>query len=223
MQQNSPTCSTVSAVDGSGPRSGKAAEGVRSLRSISSPEKPDPAANVGKHLGLRGYRRSFRSRKASSSGRPLGDQWHHLRDPQQAALTRCSAKLRAAQDNLQPLHALERLGRVRALRRRACQGRRRDGGTDDRCRASGSPLVREQLARAPQGAPDCSQPAQRGALPRHIGRTKNGLNSKLHAVCDSQGRPRSLLLTVGQISDYTGAAALLQTMPPAEVLGRPGL
>jgi transposase len=70
----------------------------------------------------------------------------------------------------------------------------------------------------PQGAPDSGQPAQKGALPRHIGRTKGGLNSKLHAVCDSQGRPRTLFLSAGQVSDYTGAAALLGTMPAAKVL-----
>ena len=44
------------------------------------------------------------------------------------------------------------------------------------------------------------------------------MNSKLHAVCDSEGRPRTLFLTAGQISDYTGAAALLSTLPPAKAL-----
>ncbi len=40
-----------------------------------------------------------------------------------------------------------------------------------------------------EGPPDSGQPAQKGALPRHIGRTKGGLNSKLHAVCDGEDRP----------------------------------
>ena len=44
------------------------------------------------------------------------------------------------------------------------------------------------------------------------------MNSKLHAICDSQGRPRSLFLTAGQTSDYTGAAALLSTIPPTKAL-----
>ena len=44
------------------------------------------------------------------------------------------------------------------------------------------------------------------------------MNSKLHAVCDSEGRPRALFLTAGQVSDYTGAAALLSTLPPAKAL-----
>ena len=44
------------------------------------------------------------------------------------------------------------------------------------------------------------------------------MNSKLHAVCDSEGRPRSLFLTAGQVSDYTGAAALLASLPPTKAL-----
>jgi len=64
------------------------------------------------------------------------------------------------------------------------------------------------------------QPAKRGALPRLIGRTKGGLNSKLHAVCDGEGRPVRLLLTEGQQSDHKGAATLLPELPVAkEILG----
>ena len=50
-------------------------------------------------------------------------------------------------------------------------------------------------------------------LPRCIGRTKGGLNSKLHAVCDGKGRPIVLLLTEGQTSDYRGAASMLPVLP----------
>ncbi|MFT9325479.1 MAG: IS5 family transposase, partial [Acetobacter sp.] len=48
-------------------------------------------------------------------------------------------------------------------------------------------------------------PAQKGAFLRHIGRIKGGLNSKLHAVCDDQGRPVLLHLTAEQVSDFRGA------------------
>jgi len=49
------------------------------------------------------------------------------------------------------------------------------------------------------------------------------LNSKLHAVCDGQGRPVALLLTEGQMSDHKGAALLLPALPPArELLGDRG-
>ena len=36
---------------------------------------------------------------------------------------------------------------------------------------------------------------KKGPLPRRIGRTKGGLNSKLHAVCDGQGRLVAMLLS----------------------------
>ena len=36
---------------------------------------------------------------------------------------------------------------------------------------------------------------------------------KLHAICDSQGRPVSLFVSAGQVSDYIGAAALFDSLP----------
>ncbi len=39
------------------------------------------------------------------------------------------------------------------------------------------------------------------------------MNTKLHAVTDANGRPLSFFMTAGQVSDYTGAAALLDDMP----------
>jgi len=44
------------------------------------------------------------------------------------------------------------------------------------------------------------------------------LNSKLHAVCDGQGRPILLLLSEGQMSDHKGAALILPALPPAREL-----
>ena len=44
------------------------------------------------------------------------------------------------------------------------------------------------------------------------------MNTKLHAVTDANGRPISLFITAGQVSDYTGAAALLDTLPKAQWL-----
>ncbi|MFH5927500.1 IS5 family transposase [Roseomonas xinghualingensis] len=75
----------------------------------------------------------------------------------------------------------------------------------------------------PQGTPHGRQSPQKGAFPRCIGRTKGGLNSKLHAACDGQGRPVVLLLTEGQASDHRGAALLLPKLPPArELIGDRG-
>ena len=49
------------------------------------------------------------------------------------------------------------------------------------------------------------------------------MNSKLHAVCDGEGRPIILLLTEGQMSDHKGAALLLSSLPNArELLGDKG-
>jgi len=44
------------------------------------------------------------------------------------------------------------------------------------------------------------------------------MNTKLHAVTDAKGRPLSFFMTAGQISDYIGAAALLDELPKAKGL-----
>ncbi len=44
------------------------------------------------------------------------------------------------------------------------------------------------------------------------------MNTKLHAVTDAHGRPIRFFLTAGQVSDYTGAAALPGGLPSAEWL-----
>jgi transposase len=70
-----------------------------------------------------------------------------------------------------------------------------------------------------KGAPYGFEPAgKKGGLGRLIGRTKGGMNTKLHAVTDANGRPISLFVTAGQVSDYTGAAALLDSLPRAQWL-----
>ncbi len=38
------------------------------------------------------------------------------------------------------------------------------------------------------------------------------MNTKLHAICDSQGRPINLFVSAGQVSDYIGARALLSSL-----------
>ena len=46
------------------------------------------------------------------------------------------------------------------------------------------------------------------------------MNTKLHAVSDANGRPLSFFMTAGQVSDYTGAAALLDELPKGTVAAR---
>ncbi|MEO0637800.1 MAG: IS5 family transposase, partial [Pseudomonadota bacterium] len=57
---------------------------------------------------------------------------------------------------------------------------------------------------------------KKGGSGRLIGRTKGGMNSKLHAVTDAAGRPLRMFLTAGQRSDYIGARALLSDLPEAK-------
>lgn len=42
--------------------------------------------------------------------------------------------------------------------------------------------------------------------------------TKLHAICDGQGRPIDLFVTAGQVSDYIGARALLSGLPKVKWL-----
>ncbi len=69
-----------------------------------------------------------------------------------------------------------------------------------------------------EGAPDSFQSAQRGDVSRRIGRTKGGLNSNLHAVCDGLGRPIILPLTEGQMRDHNGGAIIFPVLPQADTL-----
>jgi transposase len=41
------------------------------------------------------------------------------------------------------------------------------------------------------------------------------MNTKLHAVSDAVGRPIRFFMTAGRVSDYTGAAVLLGSLPSA--------
>ena len=51
-----------------------------------------------------------------------------------------------------------------------------------------------------------------------IGRTKGGMNTKPHAVTDSNGRPIRFFITAVQVRGYTGARALANSLPPADRL-----
>src|SRR5476651_2152388 len=120
-------------------------------------------------------------------------------------MARCSARVRCAQDHLQPVRSLEPSWRVQQdLRRAGAQGWQA-APADDRRDPSQSPSHR-------------CKPFKKGTVPRRIGRTKGGLNSKLHAVCDGYGRPLIMLLSEGQMSDYKGAALMLPALQKAEEL-----
>ena len=42
------------------------------------------------------------------------------------------------------------------------------------------------------------------------------MNTKMHAICDSQGRPLNLLVTARQVSEYIGVRALLGSRPKVD-------
>lgn len=44
------------------------------------------------------------------------------------------------------------------------------------------------------------------------------MNTKLHAITDAEGGPIRFFRSAGQVSDYTGAAALVGSLPNAEWL-----
>lgn len=44
------------------------------------------------------------------------------------------------------------------------------------------------------------------------------MKTKLHAVSDVNGSPIRFFMSAGQVSDYTGAAALLETLSKAQWL-----
>src|SRR3546814_11868960 len=94
---------------------------------------------------------------------------------------------------------------VQAHSNGSSRAKRRLGSIDDRYNPSLSASHRRQSA-------------QKGALPRDIGRSQGGLTTKLHVVCDGKGRPVLLRLTQGQASDHPAALAMLQDLPPARHL-----
>ncbi len=49
-----------------------------------------------------------------------------------------------------------------------------------------------------------------------IGWTKGGMNTKLHAITNWNAHLLSFFMTAGQISDYTGVTALLDSFPKAQ-------
>jgi len=75
-------------------------------------------------------------------------------------------------------------------------------------------LTRRWCASPDRIEPGCPKEG-RGRL---IGRTKGGLNSKLHVLADAKGRPISMFLSAGQTSDYIGARALLSSIPQTGAL-----
>ena len=91
-----------------------------------------------------------------------------------------------------------------------------DGGSGCRAWRTEDHHDRRDLSQGPPNSDQLGR--QKGGRGRLIGRTKGGMNTKLHAICDSQGRPLNLFVTAGQVSDYIGARALVSSLPKVEWL-----
>ena len=121
-------------------------------------------------------------------------------------MVRRAEGIRAGEDTLQSMEAVGRHGRLRQDDGRVSLRGGSSKDCDDRCNLS-------------QSTPDGLKPwVEKGGRGRLIGRTKDGMNTKLHAVTDENGHLISFFMSAGETSDYTGAAALLNSLPPAQWL-----
>ena len=134
-------------------------------------------------------------------------------DGQPSLLTRPQSE-----NALQSLEAVERQGHLREDDGGTGCRARREEDRDDR-REQANAMRSSEPAQVPEGSPHGVQSGrQKGGRGRLIGRTKGGMNTKLHAICDSQGRPLNLFVTAGQVSDYIGARVLCDSLPNADWL-----
>ncbi len=84
-------------------------------------------------------------------------------------------------------------------------------------------LPKHDRSVTPQDPPDGGKPLKNVALLRCISHNKGGLNAKLRAVCDDEGRSIVVMLAEGQMSDHKGADLLFGALPNAkEPLGDNG-
>ncbi len=60
--------------------------------------------------------------------------------------------------------------------------------------------------------------SRRDAQPRHIGRSRGGLTTKIHVAVDGGGHPTAMRLSPGQVADCTQALALLGNDDPAAIV-----
>jgi transposase len=64
--------------------------------------------------------------------------------------------------------------------------------------------------------------AHRGKKNQNTGRSRGGLTSKIHTLCDALGNPLKFIVTPGQDSDYTQAKVLLENVDGEYVIADKG-
>ena len=66
--------------------------------------------------------------------------------------------------------------------------------------------------------PPAGRDGKKGGIDRCLGRSRDGLTTKLHALVDRQGQPIILKLTAGQASDIASAKDLIGHLAPGSML-----
>lgn len=124
-----------------------------------------------------------------------------------------AARIRALHHGLQPMEPLEPARALAAhLRCPRCLRRPAARHADRQLRREGASLG---CRREKGGEGDACHQA--------IGRSRGGCTTKIHALCDEQGRPHAILLTGGNVADITAAATLVSAVPPpGELVGDKG-
>ena len=139
---------------------------------------------------------------SSTEGYSRASQWHPVACAQRRALERSSCKIRPTSDCVQLLLPLA--GRwdpekdLRALRGpRHWRGAEHGFNIDQSIRAGKSR----------------NKKASKNQTSSSIGKTRGGLNTKIHAIVGKDLRPVAFLLSAGNVDDCTEAVPLLKLLP----------
>ncbi|WP_420029475.1 IS5 family transposase [Rhodovulum visakhapatnamense] len=76
-----------------------------------------------------------------------------------------------------------------------------------------APRTATGMAAKKGGVPDQAEFEDQKTIRGIVFLRTGGMNTKLHAICDSNGRPFNLFVTAGPVSDDIGARALLGPLP----------
>ena len=140
--------------------------------------------------------------RSPAEGYSRASQWHHVACTQWYALERSSGEIRPTSDGVQLLLPLA--GRwdpekdLRALRGPGhWRGAEHGFNVDQSIRAGRS----------------WNKKASKSQTSSSIGKTRGGLNTKIHAIVGKDLRPVAFLLSAGNVDDCTEAVPLLQQIP----------
>ena len=140
--------------------------------------------------------------RSSAEGYSRASQWHPVACPQRCALERSSGEIRSASDCVQLFLPLagrwnpeENLRALRDLEH--WHGAEHGFNIDQSIRAGRS----------------WNKKASKNQTSSSIGKTRGGLNTKIHAIAGKDMRPVAFLLSAGNVDDCTEAVSLLKLLP----------